>query len=118
MLKTTKDKLALSLLPILIFSNLSLGADHPFQNVATQTSQEKLAPLSFTLKQAVDHALANNPDLQIAIERISHAEAQLGIALSAFYPQVTARASYERPVLATKYHFLKGLSIRSICNNW
>ncbi|MDO8333076.1 MAG: TolC family protein [Nitrosomonas sp.] len=99
MLKTTKDKLALSLLsiivPILMLSNLSLGADHAFQNVTAPTSQEKLAALSFTLRQAVDHALANNPDLQIAIERISHAEAQLGIALSAFYPQVTARASYE-----------------------
>ncbi len=99
MLKTTKDKLALSLLsiivPILMLSNLSLGADHAFQNVTAPTSQEKLAPLSFTLKQAVDHALANNPDLQIAIERIGHAEAQLGIALSAFYPQITARASYE-----------------------
>ena len=99
MLKTTKDKLALSLLsimvPILMLSNLSLGADHAFQNATAPTSQEKLAPLSFTLKRAVDHALANNPDLQIAIERISHAEAQLGIALSAFYPQITARASYE-----------------------
>jgi outer membrane protein len=99
MLKTTKDKLALSLLsiivPILMLSNLSLGADHAFQNVTAPTSQEKLAPLSFTLKQVVDHALANNPDLQIAIERIGHAEAQLGIALSAFYPQITARASYE-----------------------
>ncbi|MEQ1778364.1 MAG: TolC family protein, partial [Nitrosomonas sp.] len=81
--------------PILMLSNLSLGADHAFQNVTAPTSQEKLAPLSFTLKQAVDHALANNPDLQIAIERIGHAEAQLGIALSAFYPQITARASYE-----------------------
>lgn len=99
MLKTTKDKLALSLLsiivPILMLSNLSLAADYAFQNVTTPTSQEKLAPLSFTLKQTVDHALANNPDLQIAIERIGHAEAQLGIALSAFYPQITARASYE-----------------------
>jgi outer membrane protein TolC len=95
MLKTTKDKLALSLLPILLVSNLSLGADHASPNVITPTVQEKSAILSFTLKQAVDYALANNPDLQIAIERISYAEAQLGIALSAFYPQVTARASYE-----------------------
>ncbi len=57
-----------------MLSNLSLGADHAFQNATTPTSQEKLALLSFTLRQAVDHALANNPDLQIAIERISHAE--------------------------------------------
>ncbi|MBP6059087.1 MAG: TolC family protein [Nitrosomonas sp.] len=97
MLKTTKNKLGLLsiIVPILMLSNLSLAADYAFQNVTTPTSQEKLAPLSFTLKQTVDHALANNPDLQIAIERIGHAEAQLGIALSAFYPQITARASYE-----------------------
>lgn len=95
MLRITKDKLAFSLLPILMLSNLSIGADLVPKYANDKTSQEKLAPLSFTLKQAVDHALANNPDLQIAIERISHAEAQLGIALSAFYPQVTARVGYE-----------------------
>ena len=95
MLKTIQDKLALSLLPILMLSNLSTGADHVPKYAADKAAQEKLITQSFTLNQAVDYALANNPDLQIAIERISHAEAQLGIALSAFYPQVTARASYE-----------------------
>lgn len=49
----------------------------------------------FTLDQAIDYALANNPDLQIAVERIKQAEARLGMALSAFYPQISARASYE-----------------------
>ena len=33
--------------------------------------------------------------MQIAAERISQAEAQLGVALSAFYPQVTAKVGYE-----------------------
>lgn len=60
-----------------------------------QANQEKPATRSFTLEQAIDYALAHNPDMQIAIERIGYAEAQLGIALSAFYPQVAARASYE-----------------------
>ncbi|MGZ5526954.1 MAG: TolC family protein, partial [Methylomonas sp.] len=45
--------------------------------------------------QAIEHALANNPDMQIAAERISQAESQLGVALSAFYPQVTAKVGYE-----------------------
>lgn len=95
MREITRTRLAFSLLLILLLSNLSLGADRAPNNVMTQLTQEKLATQTFTLKQAVDHALTNNPDLQIAIERISHAEAQLGIVLSAFYPQVTARASYE-----------------------
>jgi len=86
--------LILSLFPILMLSNLSAGEDHVARYTVDNTVQEKLTSQSFTLEQAVDYALKNNPDLQIAIERISQAEAQLGIALSAFYPQVTARASY------------------------
>ncbi|MGZ5581361.1 MAG: TolC family protein [Methylobacter sp.] len=56
---------------------------------------EKSTAQSFTLDQAIDYALSNNPDLQIASERISQAEAQLGVALSAFYPQVTAKVGYD-----------------------
>ncbi len=95
MLKTIKNNLALSLLPILMLSSLSTAADHVPNHSADKTIPEKLTPQSFTLDQAIDYALANNPDLQIATERISQAEAQLGIALSAFYPQVTARVGYE-----------------------
>ena len=43
---------------------------------------------SFTLSQSVDYALQNNPDLQIMHDRIGQAEAQLGEALAAFYPQI------------------------------
>ncbi|HFD11231.1 MAG TPA: TolC family protein [Crenotrichaceae bacterium] len=49
----------------------------------------------FTLSEAVDYALRNNPDLQIMQERIGQAEAQLGEALSSFYPQIKTRLSYE-----------------------
>jgi outer membrane protein len=52
-------------------------------------------PTAYTLKQAVDYALENNPDLQITHERINQAEAQLGIAKASFYPQVTSRMSYQ-----------------------
>lgn len=93
--KITKIRLLFSLLTILLLPNLSLGADRAPSNTMTQIVQEKLATQTFTLKQAVDYALTNNPDLQIAIERISYAEAQLGTVLSAFYPQITARGSYE-----------------------
>ncbi len=95
MLKTIKNKLALSLLPILMLSTLSVVADRAPQNAAGKAAPEKSISQSFTLDQAIDYALANNPDLQIATERISQAEAQLGVALSAFYPQVTAKVGYE-----------------------
>lgn len=49
----------------------------------------------YTLEQAVNIALENNPNLQIMHERIAQAEAQLGEALASFYPQIQARLSYE-----------------------
>ena len=86
MLKTIKNILAISLLPILILT----------QSLASAGNKTEISsPQSFTLDQAIDYALANNPDQQIAIERIGQAEAQLGAAQSAFYPQLTARVSYE-----------------------
>jgi len=91
MLKTIKNKLALTLLPILILSSGSAVAEQAAQKSA---APEKSIGQSFTLDQAIDYALANNPDMQIATERISQAEAQLGVALSAFYPQVTAKVGY------------------------
>jgi outer membrane protein TolC len=95
MLKTIKNGLALSLLAILLLPNLSVAAEPVSQNSADKAVPERLNTQSFTLDQAIDYALANNPDLQIASERIGQAEAQLGIALSAFYPQVTARVGYQ-----------------------
>jgi outer membrane protein len=93
MLKASKNGWAWRLLPILMLLALSAGAS-PKQSVE-KALPEKSTSQAFTLDQAIDYAIANNPDLQIAIERISQADAQLGIALSAFYPQVTARVSYE-----------------------
>jgi len=72
--------LVAALLILLMLPGLGRGADH-------------LAAL--TLNQAIDHALTNNPDMAIAEERIGQAQAQLGVALSAFYPTVTARVSHE-----------------------
>ncbi|MCK9396158.1 MAG: TolC family protein [Methylobacter sp.] len=95
MLKTIKNKLALSLLPILMLSSLSAVAEHGPQNSADKAAPEKSVAQSFTLEQAIDYALTNNPDLKIAAERVGQAEAQLGVALSAFYPQITAKVGYE-----------------------
>jgi len=95
MLITIKNRLALSLLPILMLSSLSAEADSVIKNSADKAVPERLSAQTFSLDQAIDYALANNPDLQIAAERIGQAEAQLGVALSAFYPQVTARVGYQ-----------------------
>lgn len=90
-----KNRLALSLLPLLMLSNLSAAAELVPNNPAGKVVPGELNSQSFTLDQAIDYALANNPDLQIAAERIGQAQAQLGVALSAFYPQVTARVGYQ-----------------------
>jgi len=87
-------KPVLSVFLIMLLSNPVAGENHIQGNVSDKTTMEKPAAQSFTLNEAIDYALVNNPDLKIAIERIHQAEAQLGIALSAFYPQITARASY------------------------
>ena len=57
---------------------------------------DKTTPATaYTLDKAINYALDNNPDLHIATERIGQAQAQLGEAWSAFYPQVAARMSYQ-----------------------
>lgn len=50
---------------------------------------------AYNLPKAIDHALVNNPNLQIMEDRIALAETQLGIALSSFYPNIKAGLSYE-----------------------
>ncbi len=67
---------------------LNLSVKENSANITEKTS-------SFTLEQAINFALDHNPDLEIAQQRIKQAEAQLGLALSSFYPQITARYSYQ-----------------------
>ena len=55
---------------------------------------EPQEPLS--LEDAVALALERNPEFRSAAERIAEAEAKLGEATSAFYPQVAARLGYAR----------------------
>ena len=93
--KLITKRLALSLLPLLTLPNLPALADQVANLSAGKAVTEKSNSQSFTLAQAIDYALANNPNLQIAIERINQAQAQVGVALSAFYPQVTAKVGYE-----------------------
>jgi outer membrane protein TolC len=72
------------LVPLVLLGNVSIVFD-----VNADTAS------AYTLRQAIDYALENNPDLQMTHERIHQAEAQLGIAKASFYPQVTSRISYE-----------------------
>jgi outer membrane protein TolC len=44
----------------------------------------------------LEHALAHNPDAQIAQQRIAAAEAGLGQADAAFWPQLQVQSSYTR----------------------
>ena len=62
-----------------------------FNSVSLSATENHL----YNLSQAIDHALVNNPDLQIMEDRIAQAEAQLGIALSSFYPNIKAGLFYE-----------------------
>lgn len=93
--KTMQNKLVLVLMLVTMTSPLSAKEPAVFGLDSDKAAVRKSAAQVFTLDQAIDYALTNNPDLQIAIERIQQAEARLGIALSAFYPQISARASYE-----------------------
>jgi outer membrane protein len=48
----------------------------------------------FTLDEAVDYAVVHNPDVEQLTLELQKSEAQVGEALSAFYPQITASGSY------------------------
>lgn len=89
------NKQTLSLVVLITLPYLSVIADDKFKLADIPAANAHVSRQSFTLAQAIDYALANNPDMQIASERIGQAEAQLGVAMSAFYPQVTARMGYE-----------------------
>ncbi|MDT4291995.1 TolC family protein [Methylomonas sp. MO1] len=52
-------------------------------------------PSQYSLEQAIDTALANNPELGIMQARIEQANAQLGESLASFYPQIKASLSYQ-----------------------
>ena len=49
----------------------------------------------YTLEQAIETALANNPELGVMQARIEQADAQLGQAMASFYPQIKTSLSYQ-----------------------
>jgi len=51
-------------------------------------------PEQWTIKEAVNYALANNPDARIALHRIAAARASIDQAQAAFYPQVGVNVEY------------------------
>ncbi|MDD5271954.1 MAG: TolC family protein [Methylovulum sp.] len=60
---------------------------------ATAYAGPPVAPL--TLPQAIDYALANNPELNIMQSRIEQAQNQLGLAMANYYPQIKVGLSYQ-----------------------
>jgi len=50
--------------------------------------------LEFTLDQAIDYALQNNPELELLILDSENAQAQVDEARSAFYPSISASGYY------------------------
>ena len=52
-------------------------------------------PPVYTLEQAIETALANNPELGVMQARIEQADAQLGQAMASFYPQLKTSLSYQ-----------------------
>jgi len=50
---------------------------------------------ALTLPQAIDYALANNPELGIMQARLDQAQNQLGLAMSSYYPQIKLGMTYQ-----------------------
>jgi outer membrane protein TolC len=63
--------------------------------LALSIGQAIAAPASYSLEQAIDAALANNPELNIMQARIEQANAQLGESLASFYPHIKTSLSYQ-----------------------
>lgn len=63
--------------------------------IAAGYSRAELNVNGLNLQQAIDYALENNPEIGIMQARIAEADAQLGVSLASFYPQVKASMSYQ-----------------------
>jgi len=53
-------------------------------------------PPRWTVREAIRYALEHNPDAATAVERIKAADADLNMAKSAFYPQLSVGTEYSR----------------------
>lgn len=63
--------------------------------IACLISSTAHAAPPLTLPQAIDYALANNPELGIMQARIDQAQDQLGLAMANYYPQIKAGIAYQ-----------------------
>ena len=63
--------------------------------ILSHSAQAETNQPLYTLDQAIDTALSNNPELSIMQARIDQADAQLGQALAIFYPQIKTSLSYQ-----------------------
>jgi outer membrane protein TolC len=78
------------------------GDARPLERPVADSGPSRSAPQPveperpLTLDEAVALAFEQNPDLRAAAERIGEAEARVGQATAAFFPQVSTRLSYTR----------------------
>ena len=81
----------------LICIHTSANSQNNTLDLSVKANPNNVAEINsaFTLQQTIEYALNHNPDLEIARQRIKQAEAQVGLALSSFYPQITARYGYQ-----------------------
>ncbi|MDE2388719.1 MAG: TolC family protein, partial [Betaproteobacteria bacterium] len=77
--KIIQNKLVFILILIATASHSAANENAVFGPDAGAVTAKKPVAQVFTLDQAIDYALTNNPDLQIAAERIKQAEARLGM---------------------------------------
>jgi outer membrane protein TolC len=92
--KMSQPQVTISLLAAFVLTGSVCLAESKIIN-PSNTVAEKSSVSVYSLDKAINYALDNNPDLQIASERIAQAEARLGEAWSAFYPQISARVGYQ-----------------------
>ena len=81
--------LLLLLIALFVYSGASYAAPG-------RKSQNVVAKRTFTLKQAVERALATNPTIESKIRMLESAKMNIGVAQSYFWPRISLVQSYNR----------------------
>ncbi|NQS72188.1 MAG: TolC family protein [Desulfobulbaceae bacterium] len=79
---------------VMVCALITLFWAHPVP--CSENSPQISSRTVWTLRQAVQHALAHNPDAEAARERIRQAQATLDQARASLYPQLSASGGYTR----------------------
>ncbi len=88
---TREHSTAAPLSPVVDARPIAVAAPTP-----TDFTDAEAPATPLTLDEVIALAFAQNPDIRAAAERIGEAEARVGEATAAFYPQVSTRLAYTR----------------------